>query len=64
MDGYLLTLIALVLCVLAAVLLLIWEVRRLRSTIARAGQGDPCWPAVEIRMQCVERRLQELDRRL
>jgi len=64
MDGYLLTIIALVICVLAAVLLLLWEVRRLRSAIAKAGQEDPCRPGFEMRMHCVERRLQELDRRL
>ena len=64
MDGNVLMLIVLILCVMAAVLLLFWEVRRLRSAIAKAGQGDPCRPSFEMRMHCVDKRLLELDRRL
>lgn len=63
MDPYILLLIILVLGVLAAVLLLLREVRRLRAVLAAAGQEDPCRDGLTMRMRCVDRRLQELDRR-
>lgn len=64
MDAFLLLLLVLVLCVLAGVLLLLREVRRLRKVLASGGREDPCRSGFEMRMRCVERRLQDLDRRL
>ena len=64
MDAFTLLLTVLVLCVLAAVLLLFREVRRLRSKLAELDHGDPCRDGYEMRMRCVDRRLEELDRRI
>ena len=64
MDTLVLLLIILVICVLAGVLLLYREVRRMRVSLTTQGQDDPCRDnKYEMRMRCVDRRLQDLDRR-
>ena len=63
MDTYVLLHIALALGVIAAVLLLYREVRRLGVAVATASQMDPCQDGLGMRMRCVDKRLQDIERR-
>lgn len=64
MDTYALLLIVLVLAMMTSFLFLYRELRRVRIAVSAASQMDPCKNGFELRMRCVDMRLQDLDKRL